>query len=108
MAPPYPAGAVHSEFFAGEWDYMPAQDKGGTSFFNGSYHQSAPRYLGPRRYFALSWLVPAGVGLPAVPLVLGWRRFLRRRKARRLNLCVNCGYDLRASGDRCPECGTVR
>jgi hypothetical protein len=42
--------------------------------------------------------------LPAATLAFE----LRRRRRRLLGLCPACGYDLRASPGRCPECGAER
>lgn len=50
-------------------------------------------------------LLFGGIGSiwPLVRLI-GWRR-RRQRLRREIGLCLNCGYDLRASRERCPECG---
>ncbi|HEX4792916.1 MAG TPA: hypothetical protein VH370_03935 [Humisphaera sp.] len=46
--------------------------------------------------------------LPALVVPLLWiRSALRHAVRRRRHACPACGYDLRATPNRCPECGTV-
>jgi hypothetical protein len=55
------------------------------------------------RSFSLALPVLTLAILPA----LAARRLRKRYGRRRLGLCAACGYDLRASPERCPECGTL-
>jgi hypothetical protein len=43
--------------------------------------------------------------LPAVGIFVRYRR--QRGLARERGICPRCGYDLRATPERCPECGSV-
>jgi hypothetical protein len=68
---------------------------------------SFPQPLQVGRSIILPWAFPflLFAALPAVHLR---RLLLERRRIHRLthNLCPTCAYDLRASKDRCPECGS--
>jgi hypothetical protein len=62
------------------------------------------RYIVKRIHFPI-WLPALLFGFAPAWWVLGPYR--RQAKRRKLGLCLNCGYDLRASPERCPECGMI-
>jgi hypothetical protein len=53
-----------------------------------------------------SWISAPFAILPAVWIGLWLRRNLRMRRIT-YGMCRECGYDLRATPQRCPECGTI-
>lgn len=63
----------------------------------GDYHYSA---------FVPAWFVLMLLLSAPAYWLLGPRRQLKRW--RKLGRCERCGYDLRASPERCPECGMMR
>ena len=56
------------------------------------------------RDYLLAPMLALVVGTPVAILSFRYRRTLRRIEA---GACPSCGYDLRATPDRCPECGTI-
>lgn len=63
-------------------------------------------YVGLRHQVGLPipllMLLASLLPLSRVPAIAAWARRQSRRKR---GLCPSCGYDIRATPDRCPECG---
>jgi hypothetical protein len=53
------------------------------------------------------WMLAIATAALPVQRLFAWRVARRARRRKRLGLCPVCGYDLRASSGRCPECGAV-
>ena len=59
------------------------------------YHLSCP-----------TWLATLLVGFYPALAFVRWLSLQRPKHRRKRGLCVTCGYDLRGSPERCPECAT--
>jgi hypothetical protein len=66
-------------------------------------NRKQPR-VGPNAVYIPHWFA---VGLSLILPFRWFRRWRRDRWAERKGLCGHCGYDLRVSKERCPECGTA-
>ena len=86
----------------GRWELVPDREWLGFGFEAGRSWRRWDRTLLTVPHWALALILTA---LPAAQL----RRSIRdgRFRDRSRRLCPACGYDLRASPDRCPECGAV-
>lgn len=94
-----------------DWEFVrvdkpPVADAGETSFrlpwFKWNHEKNA---LGEFEYSVtvpLWFVVMSTMVIPVARVV----RHKRASQLRKPACCLKCGYDLRASPDRCPECGT--
>lgn len=98
---------------------------GGGDIAGGGYGYNIWVEIGRREALQISWshsdAYSEGVHLPywmlatatilasaafMIPTLLAIRKLTRARRISS-DLCAYCGYDLRASPDRCPECGSL-
>lgn len=101
---------VHAQVVLKHPGAVRAMSNGPLGFGYGHVHDAQLRSEG-RAYratwttiFVPSWAVTLLFTIP--PLLWSVSVWRKRRRAR-VGLCSTCGYDLRATPDRCPECGTV-
>jgi hypothetical protein len=54
------------------------------------------------------WFIVLSLAVGPTLAAVRWSRAYKARSRSRRGLCQHCGYDCRATPQRCPECGTAR
>jgi hypothetical protein len=96
------------------WEYLPrfsvvmpmtgsGWESAGFAFRRESQHY--PARVSDNHVIAVPYWFLAAASM--APLVMQAPARARRWRRRRRNVCESCGYDLRATPGRCPECGHV-
>jgi hypothetical protein len=101
---PTPAGWLHESFEPDDADYLRRETTGGFRIASEHTPVRGNGYIDVARL-----ALPHGVLmllLAVLPACWAVGR-VRSRRRREMGACAHCGYDLRATPDRCPECGTA-
>lgn len=94
-----PEGEAHTVFRA---------EPSAAGFLTGSFHTRGEMPATIHYLVVPYWFLTLVTGAPPACWAARWAaRRLSRRRRRLRGLCPACGYDLRATPDRCPECGHV-
>ena len=95
MAPGFPPRDCNIYWSLGPFNFLRGGQSAGSGFASGGWRVSGHELIVPFWFVALVL-----IGIFALLI-----RLTRPRPTR--GLCATCGYDLRASPERCPECGAV-
>jgi hypothetical protein len=102
----YPASATSSEADYRQWtpDFENADSKFDAWVFAIALRKRHPGFWTFSYKTIVARLWPPAA-LTALPTVIAIASSIRRRRRIEKGRCPNCGYDLRATPENCPECG---